>query len=224
MTESPRRDAALALLALALLLAWDASGLDLAVARRFGGVAGFAARGHWLARDVLHDGGRALAWGVLALLGVGIWRPLPFAGRLPRARRVWWFATVLACLAVVTLLKQSSLTSCPWSLAEFGGQARVVSHWQWGVADGGDGRCFPSGHAAAAFALLAGVPALRRDHPRAARCWLAGVLVLGLLFGAAQTVRGAHFVSHSLWTAWLCWAVTLASHHLHVRLARRGTA
>ena len=30
----------------------------------------------------------------------------------------------------------------------------------------------------------------------------------GLLFGGAQTLRGAHYPSHSLWTAWLCWTLS----------------
>lgn len=34
---------------------------------------------------------------------------------------------------------------------------------------------------------------------------LALPLTLGLVFGIGQQLRGAHFLSHDLWTAWLCW-------------------
>ena len=34
-----------------------------------------------------------------------------------------------------------------------------------------------------------------------------GVLIVGLLFALTQTVRGAHYPSHSAWTAWLSWTV-----------------
>ena len=30
-------------------------------------------------------------------------------------------------------------------------------------------------------------------------------LLAGLLLGLTQTVRGAHYPSHTLWTAWICW-------------------
>jgi membrane-associated PAP2 superfamily phosphatase len=35
--------------------------------------------------------------------------------------------------------------------------------------------------------------------------WLAGAAATGLVLGVAQQMRGAHFMSHTLWTGWLCW-------------------
>ena len=32
----------------------------------------------------------------------------------------------------------------------------------------------------------------------------------GLMFGIAQQSRGAHFVSHDLWSAFLVWMITLS--------------
>ncbi len=34
-------------------------------------------------------------------------------------------------------------------------------------------------------------------------------LLAGLLLGAAQQLRGAHFMSHTLWTGWICWSVAV---------------
>jgi len=102
------------------------------------------------------------------------------------------------------LLKLGSLTSCPWSLAEFGGTATYVSHWAFGQADGGPGRCFPAGHATAAFCFLPGWFILRRAAPVAARRWLIATLFAGAVLTMVQVVRGAHYVSHSLWTGWFC--------------------
>jgi membrane-associated PAP2 superfamily phosphatase len=201
-TSALRRDAAWLAVALCVLLAWDASGLDLALARRFGGADGFVWRDHWLTARFLHDGGRVAGWLALAVAMV--------RRDLPARRRLWWLGTSLSCALAVTLLKHASATSCPWSLSEFGGVAVYVSHWQWGLADGGAGGCFPSGHAASALALLPGAYALERA---AARRWLAAVLVAALVFGLAQMMRGAHYASHTLWTGWVCWAVTAASHH-----------
>lgn len=207
-----RRDLGITLAALAALLAWDASGLDLVLVRAWGGAQGFAWRDHWFTSGVLHNGGRWLAWAVL--LGLVAHALHPLAGRLGARERWRWLGVTLAALLLVPLIKQGSRTSCPWDLAEFGGSAHYVSHWAFGLFDGGAGHCFPSGHAVSAFAFLSGWFALRTQHPRAARLWLAAVLLLGAAFGAGQMVRGAHYASHTLWTAWLCWTLALAVYSL----------
>lgn len=210
------RDVAWCIGLLVALLLWDLAALDLGLMRQWGGVDGFVLRDDWVTVVLLHQGGRALGWVIMGVLVLQLWWPLPFARALPLGDRVWWLATCVLCLLVIPLLKHISLTSCPWSLTEFGGTAIYVSHWRWGVADNGGGGCFPSGHASAAFAFLAGYFALRQTHPVAARRWLWLVVSLGLVFGAGQTLRGAHYPSHTLWTAWICLAVTLVSHHAWV--------
>jgi membrane-associated PAP2 superfamily phosphatase len=219
MSPHRRADAWVAGIGLLLLLGWDASGLDLQAARWFGGAQGFAWREHWLLSAVLHTGGRWLGLAVLGWLAVGLVWPAgvfkPLSLRLGRGQRLWWLLATLACAALVPAIKALTLTSCPWDLAEFGGAAQYVSHWRIGVRDGGGGHCFPSGHATSAFALLSGWFVLRGATPRAARIWLAAVVMLGLLFGGAQLLRGAHYPSHTLWTGWLCWSLcALLAHWL----------
>lgn len=214
-----RRDLAWTAATLLALLAWEAAGLDLALAHRYGGEAGFALREHWLASGVLHRGGYWLSALLVATVlpsCIGPWR----SRRLNAGQRGRWLAALALGLLLVPALKRASLTSCPWSLAEFGGNALHVSHWAFGVADGGPGHCFPSGHASGAFALVAGYFAWRQARPRVARAWLLGSLTLGALYGIAQVLRGAHYPSHVLWSAWLCWAVALSVHRLPWPLAR----
>jgi membrane-associated PAP2 superfamily phosphatase len=198
-----------AALALLPLIAWELAALDLPTARLFGGAAGFPWRNNWWLSAVLHDGVRWLAWGLAVVLLVNVrW---PFTPALTRQERWWWFLATLAGAALVPLLKQQSLTSCPWDHVEFGGVAQPLSHWlqfrPWGQADGGGGRCFPSGHATSAFCFFSGGFALRRAHPLAARRWMVAVLALGLLLGWVQLARGAHFPSHTLWSGWICFAL-----------------
>lgn len=216
-----RRDLTIAALGMLALAAWDASGLDLAAARLFGSAHGFVWRdGWWLAR-VGHDGMRWLGWGIVALLLANALRP--WTASLGVRRRWGWLALTLAGAALAPLLKQGSLTSCPWDLAEFGGRAQHVSHWQFGLGDGGPGHCFPSGHATTAFALLSGWFVTRDTYPRAARRGLWLVLGLGLLAGAVQLARGAHYPSHTLWTGWFCWIFNaLAAPLLGVVPTRNG--
>ncbi len=205
------RDLLVLLAAFFAIAAWDAIGPDLPITRWFANGSGFALKEHWLFTHVLHDGAKWCAWVVGGLLVVNVWRPFAFARGCSGRVRIWWLATTLACVLLIPLLKQASLTSCPWSLAEFGGTARYVSHWALFQADGGPGGCFLAGHATTGFCFLAGYVALRDSAPVAARRWLIATLAFGALLGAAQVVRGAHFVSHSMWTAWWCWALTVAS-------------
>lgn len=204
-----RRDGWITAFMLLALLLWDASGLDLTLTRCIATPQGFPWRHNLMASRVLHDGGRALAWVMLALLAWDAVRP--FAAGPSRLQRVRGIGVVLAGLLFVPLLKRFSTTSCPWDLAEFGGRAAYVPHWRLGLTDGASGHCFPSGHAVAAFAFF-GVYFLWRHHrPLAARAALAAVLGLGIAFGWAQWARGAHFVSHTLWSAWLCWVIAALS-------------
>ncbi|MDP4299572.1 phosphatase PAP2 family protein [Leptothrix discophora] len=202
-----RRDLVSTAVAALLLLAWDLSGLDLRVASFFGDASGFPLRDAWWTRGLLHEGGRSLAMLVLLLMVVDAVRPTlhrPPAGPT-RARRWRWIGATLACLVIVPGIKRISPTSCPWDLSVFGGVAQHISHWRFGLADGGGGHCFPSGHAVAAFAFLS-LHFLWREHqPALARRLLLAVLVAGTLFGFGQLARGAHFPSHTLWSAWLCW-------------------
>ena len=143
---------------LGLALAWDASGLDIALARLAGSAHGFPWREHWLLAGVLHDGGRRLAWLLVLGLCLSVWWPPGPLASLSAARRVELAASTLLAAMSVSLLKAASPTSCPWELAEFGGLAHYASHWSM-LPDGGRGHCFPAGHASAGFSFMSGVPA-----------------------------------------------------------------
>ncbi|MBJ7575165.1 hypothetical protein JHB91_08225 [Luteimonas sp. MC1828] len=62
------------------------------------------------------------------------------------------------------------------------------------------------------WALLpwAVVPALLAIvAPSGRRTGLAIGVAIGLVFGIDQQLRGAHFLSHDLWSLALCWAVAV---------------
>ncbi len=208
---APRgNDRGVAVVTLVLLMGivlWEASGGDMAMARVFGGAGGFAWRDHWLFTGVLHEGGRRVSWALALLLCLGAWWPVGALRRINLSRRLQLVVTAMTASAVVALIKSASAFSCPWDMQAFGGLAHHVPHWQpWGLPDGGSGHCFPAGHASAGFAFVAGWFAFR-DSPRVANMWLCGAISAGLIFGLAQQVRGAHFMSHTLWTGWICWVV-----------------
>jgi membrane-associated PAP2 superfamily phosphatase len=164
----------------------------------------------------MHTGAKQLA--VLIYLGVlamtvwpqGIWRQL-------QRRQRWEIAAgITLSLLAVTAIKRISLTSCPWDLQAFGGVVSYVSHWSWGKADGGGGSCFPGGHASSAFAFIAlSLPWLTSkdtDQQRLGQAMTGVIVLIGLVLGLAQTLRGAHYPSHTAWTALFCAATAWANH------------
>jgi membrane-associated PAP2 superfamily phosphatase len=211
---------------LALVLLWDASGLDLAVMQHWGSAQGFALKQHPLLARWLHTRGQQAAVLFYLVLLFMVWRPLgPWRALSRRERASALLAATLSLLSISTL-KHFSQTSCPWDLAIFGGPAQYVSHWAWGTGDGGGGQCFPGGHASSAFGFAAiTLPFLLSPQARlhsTGRRWLAALVGVGLVFGVTQTLRGAHYPSHTLWTAWICWTVGLASYILLMRGREQG--
>src|SRR5690606_4606321 len=71
----------------------------------------------------------------------------------------------------------------------------------------GSGRCFPSGHASVAFMWIAAVYASRRWLPQYTKQLIAIVLMPALVAGGVQIARSAHFLSHILFSAALCWSI-----------------
>lgn len=214
-------DLAGAVIALLLILCWEALEGD---SRITGLIAssdtGFALRAHPLLVHVMHEGARLASAAVLVLLAIDASRTQAHG---PSRRDRWMtLAVVVACLLTISALKRVSMTSCPWDVTAFGGQFPYVPHWPWLGSDGGPGHCFPSGHASAAFGYFA-LGFLWRPHAPERATWILGLVGLaGTLLGLTQVLRGAHYLSHVFWTAWICWTVSaLAMARYHARQTRR---
>jgi membrane-associated PAP2 superfamily phosphatase len=131
---------------------------------------------------------------------------------LATQRRLLLFLALALTLApaAVVLLKAGSPRHCPYDLAEYGGYAAHVGLFDTVPSGQDPGHCFPGGHASGGFCLLAfyfaGV-ALRNRVVAMVGLW--GGLAAGMLFGMARVAQGAHFLSHNLWSAVVCWLVAL---------------
>ncbi|RPI46046.1 MAG: phosphatase PAP2 family protein, partial [Betaproteobacteria bacterium] len=163
----------------------------------------------------------ARGWPLLEVLGhriaksavVGLWLIIVTAAAastlVPRLREhcasLWTTALAMALgPAIVVTLKDLNAYRCPWDLVQFGGVAEYGSGWF--VSKINAGRCFPSGHAAGGFSLVALFFAGRAlDHPRLQRAGLAAALGAGCVFSLVRVAQGAHFLSHNLWSAAIDW-------------------
>jgi membrane-associated PAP2 superfamily phosphatase len=165
------------------------------------------ARSWWIGA-FLHTGGR---WAIRLIVASAcvLWLATHRGWRLRALRRpVGYFivASVLS-IAVVGLLKTLTNVDCPWDLTPFGGHFPVVSLF----ADRPDalraGRCFPAAHASSGYALVALYFQFRERSRTLARIGLGIGVLTGAVFGLAQQARGAHFMSHDLWSAYIVWLI-----------------
>ncbi|MCK7495584.1 MAG: hypothetical protein MZW92_34625 [Comamonadaceae bacterium] len=117
-----------------------------------------------------------------------------------------------------------SCTSCPWDLAEFGGARAYVLALAAGRGRRRAGPLLPVGPRGGGVRLLAAGISCGAAPAAAARApgwrWCCGA---GRCSAGAQLLRGAHFPSHTLWSAWLCWTISATAAHLP-RAARKAAA
>lgn len=202
-------------------LAFDAMlGLDFRVADTwFDPHAGvFPGRDAHFFKAILHDGGNRLIHAfaaigfVVFLLGFGV-------KRLRNLQRSSLY--LVLCIALTAGLaaigKQVTNMDCPWSLERYGGDRPYVSLFHARPASLPRGACFPGAHSAGAFALFAFYFIWRRTRPRRAGVAMVCAGVLGAGYAVTQWARGAHFVSHDIWAAWLAWLVCLGNYVLFQR-------
>lgn len=169
-------------------------------------------RDAWVTSNLIHDGGRQLV-AVIALLLLGVMAGSIHPQLRPHRRGlVYVLASAIVSALLVNLLKRVTAMDCPWDLVRFGGD-RVYHGLLEGRAET-SGKCFPAGHASAGYAWFGAYFFARACFPRWRLPILGGVMALGLIFGIGQQVRGAHFFSHDVWTAWLCWIVAYTGQRL----------
>jgi len=205
------------------------SGLDLLLERQLyhlqgGNGGGFPWRGAWLLHDVMHDGGRALVKRLYFLV-LGLYLASFFMRHLKPQRRhlLYILLATLLSTSLVGALKHSTTIPCPYSLQEFGGDAHWVDIWKMFSPDLPRAKCYPAGHASAGYAWLC-LAFLLPWRSRSYYLALLPGILLGVSFGLAQQLRGAHFLSHDLLTIGLCWGTSGVLYHVMYRGLRAISA
>lgn len=122
---------------------------------------------------------------------------------------LWVFIAMLVSTSAISILKHMSNHACPWDLLLYGGHQALIPLFGSLPVGATPGHCFPGGHASGGFALMAFYFAFRDSVPKLATVGLVVAIVLGSIMGWAQMMRGAHFMSHNLWTAWIVWMLVL---------------
>lgn len=172
----------------------------------------FPWRDAWLADDfnhrILKRAFTVLGGSMIALALVDLVRPLRRLEGFPRLRLRIVAASAALVPLVTSLLKQASSAHCPWDLARYGGVQPYVRVFEALPAGAAVGHCLPGGHASTSLWLVAFAVFWLPHDPRKA-AWVAGAgLAVGFAMGWMQQLRGAHFLTHTLWSAWVAILVT----------------
>lgn len=208
-----RQSLLLLLSAAALFWLFEHSDLDRIVEAWFFDPAlqNFPLRRHWLFESVLHQGAKQVAYvGAAACMWLcwqGWRRQLDWLP--PRNALLAALGMVLIPLGVATL-KQLINRHCPWDMIDFGGFAPYQGLFTAHPADIKAGVCFPAGHATTGFLWLVWAIALRPAGRQWARRALLLALAAGVVLGGARMAQGAHFLSHTLWSLWFAWALSVS--------------
>jgi membrane-associated PAP2 superfamily phosphatase len=188
-----------------------ATSLDTVLARAlfFDGTRWVGAQSWWT-NELLHDGGRWVTR-LVAVAALSLWGLSAFVKRYADLRRPASFVAIAIILStgLVGLLKSQTNVDCPSDLAGFGGSRPYVGLLEDRPDDLPHAACFPAAHSSSGFALVAFYFLWRERNRRRARASLALGLVTGMVFGIAQQSRGAHFISHDVWSAFLVWTISL---------------
>ena len=213
------RSAAIHLLAVPLLLAIAAtllqhSAADVAISSLFFDAEQklFAGKRSGLFELIGHQAARGLPIAVgLVALGVAVGSAFRASLRPWRASAIALALALVLTPSVISLLKSSTAAHCPHTVDVFGGPVDYRAERDgpfWAASPATAGRCLPSAHAGAGYALLAlyfvgWVAGVRR--------WRWGGLAIGIaagvMFSLVRISQGSHFASQTVWSAAVAWTI-----------------
>jgi len=173
----------------------------------------FPLRDRWFFDEFMHQTMKALMIGI-GMVPVAVLIADSINGGMlleDRTRRAFVVVAASAALVPISIsaLKSLSIYHCPWSLARYGGYAPYLRIFDSLPAKMSAGHCFPAGHASSALWIPSTAMFFLPKYPVKAYTLFAASLVPGLSLGLAQQARGAHFLTHTLWSMWFAVLIVL---------------
>lgn len=194
-----------------LVLMVEFDGIDLRLADYFYALEGgyWALKDAWITSTLIHKIGKYLS----LLMALFIFTALTlsyFHQKTKPYRRELTYLLFAAggSSALIGFIKSISHESCAWDFSRYGGTAEYATVFTQ-LLHGTGHDCFPAGHASGGYAWLALYFLGVHMHSRWRWAGLGFALVVGVVFGFSQQLRGAHFISHDLWTLGICWFFSL---------------
>jgi membrane-associated PAP2 superfamily phosphatase len=203
-----------------IAIASEYSGFDVGMERIFydAGTHTWPLKNGLVTSALLHTAGKNLV--VAAMVSVLLVLVLTFFVKRLRPLRkgaAYLLAGTLLGVIIVSILKSSTHIYTPWNLQMFGGDKPYIRLFDPAPAGLPVGHGFPGGHSSGGFGFLSVYFLLSFYAPRYRYFGLALGLGLGGVFAIAQELRGAHFLSHDLFSLVICWYAALLVFELMFR-------
>lgn len=162
----------------------------------------------WIAEEFLHKGARAVSVVVALVLLLLVFVSRFHSSLAPHKKSLlYFFVATAGGSLLVSLFKSTLAVSCPWEFDRYGGDLFYSGVVEQLFLRNGEG-CFPAGHASAGYAWISAY--FFGVYYQSKWRWLGLILPLmaGIVLGLVQQVRGAHFISHDLWSLAVCWILS----------------
>lgn len=167
----------------------------------------FPWRENWFFASFMHHEMKAMFMGVgmvpiVSLVADSVLGKTLFDDEIRRRLLVVVASAILVPLAI-SIMKGMSVQHCPWSLQRYGGFAPYIRILTSPPPTVSNGHCFPAGHASSGLWIASvAVFWLPKSPSKALLAFTLGLLP-GIALGLAQQIRGAHFLTHTLWSVWV---------------------
>lgn len=179
----------------------------------------FYLKGHWALAALGHQYVKwILIFCAVLVLGQFILSIKLKQSSMDRWRYGYFFVLLLIPGMLIGLLKSHAAHACPWDMT-----VNHATYFTW-IFNATAGHCFPGGHASAGFSIMAGYFIYRDRNLTRAHFYLIAGIVLGFAMGWTQMMRGAHFLSHNLWTGLIIWTVNVMAYLLFYRKLNPSSA
>ena len=165
---------------------------------------------HWLTETVLHDWGQILSFGMGTLVLIAFLLSWFMASLRPFSKLLaFLFVASITGPVLIAVLKNTTHIYCPWDLTLFGGDKPYIRLFDYASYPLTVGHCFPAAHAGGGYAFISLYFFLLLVKPEYRYYGLAAGILIGIIFGVTQQMRGAHFLSHDVFSLAVCWFSSL---------------
>ncbi len=173
----------------------------------------FIWKNSWFAKQFMHvyvkDLMVMLGFLLIAVTLFDLARPIKTMRNWMRIRLRFVALAAILIPSIISTAKQLSVVHCPWDVQRYGGTAPYLKLFDLMPSHLEAGHCFPAGHASTGLWLAAFCVFWLPHHPRKALTVFLAGLGVGFALGWVQQMRGAHFLSHTLWSMWITSAIIL---------------
>lgn len=118
---------------------------------------------------------------------------------------IYIFTSLILVLLIAGNIKKFTNIKCPNQLNIYNGNYEYIKFFEKRLDDGKKGKCFPAGHAVTGYSLFVLFFVFANKTKRLIIFYLT--FIAGSILGTYQMLKGAHFLSHTIISAIVCFLI-----------------